>query len=75
MFGVYRNETASEIRRCRFVKNNWLLATAFENIIQKLNLGSTCILIGQQVCFHSAMKHKNVRERCDCLQVVRISSF
>ena len=23
------------------------------------NLDSTCVLIGQQVCFHSAMKHEN----------------
>ena len=40
------------------------------------NLDSTCVLIGQQVCFHSAMKHKNdVSDMFCCLQVVGIYSF
>ena len=35
-----------------------------------------CILTGQQVCFHSAMKHENnVCSMVGCLQVVRIYSF
>ena len=39
-------------------------------------LDSTCVLIGQQVCFHSAMKHENdVSDMIGCLQVVRIYSF
>ena len=34
------------------------------------------LLIGQQVCFHNAMKHKNdVRNMVCCFQVVRIYSF
>ena len=37
---------------------------------------STCVLIGQQVCFHSAMKHENdVSDMIACLQVVRTYSF
>ena len=36
---------------------------------------STCILIGQLVCFHSTMKHENeVSNMIGCLQVVRIYS-
>ena len=39
-------------------------------------MDSTCVLIGQQVCFHSAMKRKNdVRNTIGCLQIVRIYSF
>ena len=35
-----------------------------------------CVLIGLQVCFHSALKHENeVRNMVGCLQVVRIYSF
>ena len=35
-----------------------------------------CVLIGQQVCFHSAMKHKNdASNLIGYLQVVRIYSF
>ena len=34
------------------------------------------VLIDLQVCFHSAMKHKNdVSNMVDCLQVVKIYSF
>ena len=37
---------------------------------------STCILIGQQMCFQNAMKHENdVSNSFCCLQVVRIYSF
>ena len=42
------------------------------------NLDSTSVLIGLQVCFHSAMKQENdVRNIVDCLRVViiYISSF
>ena len=35
-------------------------------------MDSTCILIGQQVCFHSALNHKSM---VGCLQVVRIYNF
>ena len=39
-------------------------------------MDSTCVLIGLQVCFHSAMKHENnVRDIVGCLQVVRIYCF
>ena len=32
-----------------------------------------CVLIGQEVCFHSAMNHENdVSNVVNCLQVVRI---
>ena len=35
-------------------------------------MDSTCILIGQQVCFSSTTKHENdVSYMIDCLQVVR----
>ena len=37
------------------------------------NLDSTCILIGLQVCYHSAVKHENdMGNMVDCLQVKRI---
>ena len=37
---------------------------------------STCVLIGQQVCFHTNIKHENdVKNMVGCLQVVRIYSF
>ena len=40
------------------------------------NLDSTCVLIGLQVYFLSAMKHdNNVIDMVGCLQVVRIYSF
>ena len=40
------------------------------------NLDSTCVLIGLQVRFYSAMKHENeVSNMVGCLQVVRIYSF
>ena len=38
------------------------------------NLDSTCVLIGLQVCFHSAMKHENGVMWFDCFRVVRIYS-
>ena len=40
-------------------------------------MDSSCVLIGLQVCFHSAMKHEKWREQYGwcCLQVVRIYSF
>ena len=39
-------------------------------------MDSTCVLIGQQACFHSAMKHENdVRKMVGCLKVIRIYSF
>ena len=39
-------------------------------------MDSTRVLIGLQVCFHSAMKHENdVSNVVDCLRVVRIYSF
>ena len=34
-----------------------------------------CVLIGQQVCFHSAMKHENDVAMIGCLQVVRSYSL
>ena len=35
-----------------------------------------CILIGQQLCFHSAMKHENNGSDMDgCLHVLSIYSF
>ena len=35
-----------------------------------------CVLIGLQMCFHSAMKHENeVSNMVGCLQVVRIYIF
>ena len=37
-------------------------------------MDSTCVLIGLQVCFHSAMKLENdVSNLIHCLQAVRIS--
>ena len=39
---------------------------------------TTCVLIGQQVCFHSAMKHENDVSNnymAGCLQNVRIYNF
>ena len=39
-------------------------------------MDSTCVLIGLQVCFHSAMKQENdVSNIVGCLQAVRIYSF
>ena len=35
-----------------------------------------CVLIGQEMCFHSVMKHENdVSNVVSCLQVVKIYSF
>ena len=35
-----------------------------------------CVLIGQQVCFHSAMKHEiDVSDMTSYLQLLRIDSF
>ena len=40
------------------------------------NMDSTCVLIGLQVRFHSAMKNENdVSNVVGCLQVKRIYSF
>ena len=39
-------------------------------------MDSMCILIGLQVCFHSAMKHENgVSNVADCLRAVRIKAL
>ena len=40
------------------------------------NLDSTCVLIGLQECFHSAIKHENDGSNVvGCLQVVRNLNF
>ena len=37
---------------------------------------SACVLVGLEVCFHTAVKHENdVNDTIGCLQVVRIYSF
>ena len=42
----------------------------------KDNLDSKYVLIGLQVCFHSAIKHENdVNDMIGCLRVLRIYSF
>ena len=39
-------------------------------------MDSTCVLIGQRVCFHSAMNYENdVSNMVGCLQVVKIWNF
>ena len=48
----------------------------FNHYYKIIQLDSTCVLIDQQLCFHSAMKHENdVSDMVGCLQVVRIYSF
>ena len=42
----------------------------------KNNLDSTCVLIGLQVCFYSAINHENdVSDTIGCLHVVRMYRF